>query len=128
MYFDNVSISSAISLAFTESPVFIRPYASDDSSYPDASTTYDGVLSVPAPIPTGFWTQPVIPLRGGFRYLTIASTSDFSVTISNVSCEISFMPHVEDMTQYAGYFYAPDPDDVDENFLTRVGVFSMLHW
>ncbi|EGN92657.1 glycoside hydrolase family 78 protein [Serpula lacrymans var. lacrymans S7.3] len=120
MNFDSVSSTSAISLAFTESPVFIRPYASDDSSYPDATTTYDGVLNVPAPISTGYWTQPAVALRGGYRYLSIASTSDEPITISNVSCAISFMPHVEDMSQYAGYFYAQDPLSQDVNFLTKL--------
>ncbi|KAH7922494.1 glycoside hydrolase family 78 protein [Leucogyrophana mollusca] len=120
MNFDSVSSTSAISLSFTESPVFIRPYASDDSSYPDASTTYDGVLSVPAPLTEGYWTQPAFALRGGFRYLSVVSNSDDPVTISNLSCAISFMPHVEDMSQYTGYFYAHDPGSDDENFLTKL--------
>lgn len=99
--------------------MFIRPTASDDSSFPSASTTYDGVLAVPAPLKAGFWTQPVSALRGGFRYLTIVSNSDSSVTISNVSCAISFMPHVQDMRAYSGYFYAADPDFHDPDFLTK---------
>ncbi|PCH42963.1 glycoside hydrolase family 78 protein [Wolfiporia cocos MD-104 SS10] len=118
--FDNVSDSSSIALSFTESPVFIRPYASDDSSYPSANTTYDGVLEVPAPLTTGYWTQPIARLRGGYRYLTIVSTSHDPVTISNISCAISFMPHWDNMKNYSGYFYASVPDFFDEDFLTKI--------
>ncbi|KAF5354451.1 hypothetical protein D9758_012434 [Tetrapyrgos nigripes] len=46
--FDSTTSTSSISLSFTESAQFIRPAASDDSSFPDASTTYDGVLLVPS--------------------------------------------------------------------------------
>ncbi|KAJ3757463.1 Six-hairpin glycosidase [Lentinula raphanica] len=122
MNFDSInSSSSSISLAFTESPMFISPTLSDDSSFPIATMNYDGVLSVPAPLDVGFWTQPAFSLRGGFRFLTIASTGDeFPITISNVSCNISFMPHVEDMTAYTGYFYAKDTDFEDEDFLTKL--------
>ncbi|KAK7030185.1 Six-hairpin glycosidase [Favolaschia claudopus] len=114
--------SSSIALSFTESPSFIRPTASDDSSFPDASTTYDGVLSVPIPASPspGLWTQPASSLRGGFRFLTIVSTGTQPVTISNVSCAISFMPHVADLRAYTGYFYAKDEGFHDVDFLTKI--------
>ncbi|KAJ7106845.1 glycoside hydrolase family 78 protein [Mycena crocata] len=118
--FDSASANSSIALSFSESPSFIRPTASDDSSFPDASTTYDGVLRVSAPIHAGFWTQPAFSLRGGFRFLTIVSTATKPVTISNVSCSISFMPHVDDLRAYTGYFSAPDPDFHDKDFLTKI--------
>jgi hypothetical protein len=41
--FENISSKSAISLSFTESPLFIRPYASDDSSNFIATTLYVGL-------------------------------------------------------------------------------------
>ena len=44
------------------------------------------------------------------------------MTISNVTCTISFMPHVEEMRDYSGYFYASDPVFHDESFLTKVSV------
>jgi hypothetical protein len=119
MTFDAVTSTSAISLSFTESPSFIRPTASDDSSFPSANTTYDGILRVPAPLKAGFWTQPSSALRGGFRYLMIVSDSDAPVTISNVSCAISFMPHVDDLRAYSGYFHATDPVFHDADFLTK---------
>ncbi|KAA1466954.1 glycoside hydrolase family 78 protein [Dentipellis sp. KUC8613] len=118
--FDNASSSSSISLSFTESPTFISPTTSDDSSYPSANTSYDGVLRVPAPLSVGHWTQPASYLRGGFRFLTIVSNSDDPVAISNVSCAISFMPHVSDLRDYAGYFYALDPTFHDKDFLTKI--------
>jgi hypothetical protein len=108
--FENVASSSAIALSFTESPSFIRPTASDDSSYPAQNTTFDGVLRVGAPLQPGYWVQPADALRGGFRYLTLVSTADAPVTLSNVSCAIAFMPHVDDLRAYAGYFYAPDDE------------------
>ncbi|KAG6908504.1 hypothetical protein DXG01_004438 [Tephrocybe rancida] len=120
--FDNTTASSTstISLSFTESPVFIRPLASDDSSFPSANTTYDGVLRVPTPLPLGHWTQPASALRGGFRFLTIVLASNDAVAFSNVSCAISFMPHVVDLRAYSGYFQASDPVFEDEDFLTKV--------
>jgi hypothetical protein len=104
--------------------MFINPLLSDDSSFPIATMNYDGVLPVPVPpattISPGFWTQPAFSLRGGFRFLTIALVNDGPVSISNVSCEISFMPHVEDMTAYTGYFYAKDNEFEDPDFLTKL--------
>ncbi|KAG6889444.1 hypothetical protein C0992_005164 [Termitomyces sp. T32_za158] len=112
--------SLSLALSFTESPSFIRSAASDDSSFPDASTTYDGVLRIPGPLAPGHWTQPASSLRGGFRFLTITLLdSDAQITLANVSCSISFMPHVSDLRAYSGYFYAPDPGFADPDFLTK---------
>ncbi|PCH42961.1 glycoside hydrolase family 78 protein [Wolfiporia cocos MD-104 SS10] len=118
--FDNVSSSSSIALSFTESPLFISPRTSDDSVLPTANMSYDGVLNIAAPLEIGHWTMPTARLRGGFRYLTIVSTSDDSVTISNVSCAITFMPHVDNLREYSGYFYASDPVYWDSNFLIKI--------
>ncbi|KAH9832466.1 Six-hairpin glycosidase [Rhodofomes roseus] len=120
LYFDDVSESSSIALSFTESPLFISPTTSDDSDTVSADMSYDGVLNVPAPLPTGYWTQPAAQMRGGFRFLTIVSTSDGAVSFSNVSCGLNFMPHVESLRDYSGYFYAADPKYVDQNFLTKI--------
>ncbi|KAL1938359.1 hypothetical protein VTO73DRAFT_11810 [Trametes versicolor] len=120
--FGKVTSGSSIALSFTESPMFISPLTSDDSSYPSANMSFDGVLQVPAPLPTGFWTQPAAMLRGGYRYLTIVSTSDEPVTLSNVSCAISFAPHFPNLRDYSGYFFASDPEFHDKNFLTKVDI------
>jgi hypothetical protein len=118
--FHDPAASAAISLSFTESPVFISPFTSDDSSYPAPNSSYDGVLQVPSPLPSGHWTQPAYALRGGFRYLTIVSNFPALITIFNVSCAISFMPHVEDLRAYQGYFYTSDPVYHDKDFLTKL--------
>ncbi|KIP05689.1 glycoside hydrolase family 78 protein [Phlebiopsis gigantea 11061_1 CR5-6] len=118
--FNIVSQSSALALSFTESPMFISPFDSDDSSYPAPNQSYDGIFHIQTPLRKGLWTQPSSTLRGGFRYLTLVSTSDAPVTVSNVSCSISFMPHVDDMRDYSGYFYASDPDFHDKSFLTKL--------
>lgn len=118
--FGSSNVSSTLALSFSESPSFVRPDFSDDSSYPAANTTYDGVLTVRAPLPSGYWTQPANALRGGFRYLTLVAGPG-AVTISNVSCAISFMPHWDDLRAYTGYFYAKDKGFHDEDFLTKSG-------
>ncbi|KAJ3524477.1 hypothetical protein NM688_g8554 [Phlebia brevispora] len=120
MRINSASSSSGLALSFTESPLFISPTTSDDSTYPSANMSYDGVLHLTEPLTEGVWTQPTSTLRGGFRFLTIVSTSQSETTISNVSVEISFMPHVEDMRNYSGYFYAKDPVFHDQDFLTKI--------
>ena len=120
MNIDTVSSSSAFALSFSESPMFVNPTTSDDSSFPSANMSYDGVLEVHSPLEEGFWTQPADRLRGGFRFLTVVSTSNDSFTISNISCSISFMPQTENLRDYAGYFYAQDPGFHDKDFLTKI--------
>ncbi|KAL5507624.1 hypothetical protein ACEPAH_7080 [Sanghuangporus vaninii] len=114
------SENSSLSLSFAESPLFISPVTSDDSVHSVASQNYDGVLPIPAPLSTGLWTSPKERLRGGFRFLTIVSNDPSTVSISNVSCSITFSPHIEDLRDYSGYFYAKDLSFHDEDFLTKV--------
>ena len=114
------SNSAGLALSFTESPLFISPLTSDDSTTASINMSYDGVLHVPSPLSPGLWTQTPASLRGGFRFLTIISTTQDAVSISNITCSISFMPHVEDLRAYTGYFYAIDPVFHDKNFLTKV--------
>ncbi|KAI0312129.1 Six-hairpin glycosidase [Amylostereum chailletii] len=118
--FENVTSSSAVSLSFSESALFARPFSSDNSGLANANTTVDGVEPVLAPLAAGFWTQPAEWLRGGFRYLTIVSNADDPVTISNVSCTITFMPHFDSLRNYSGYFSTQDPGSEDEDFLTKL--------
>ncbi len=120
MNIDEVTSSSGFALSFSESPMFVSPTTSDDSTYPSANTSYDGVLEVQTPFKEGVWTQPADRLRGGFRFLTVVSTSQDPITISNVTCSISFMPQAENLRDYAGYFYAQDPTFHDKDFLTKV--------
>ncbi|KXN90379.1 hypothetical protein AN958_04248 [Leucoagaricus sp. SymC.cos] len=117
---DAASADSGLALSFTESPMFIRPTASDDSSFPSANTTYDGILQVQKPLAPGLWQQPSATLRGGFRFLTLVSSSNSPLTLSNVTCLISFMPHFPDLRAYTGYFSAKHPTFHDEDFLTKI--------
>ena len=120
MNLNPASDASSFSLAFSESPLFVRPFASDDSTYPQENTTYDGVEPVSGPLTSGLWTQPSRWLRGGFRYLTIVSNSDDALTISNVTCAIEFSPNSENLRDYAGYFSTKDSGSEDEDFLTKL--------
>ena len=119
--FDNASEDSSLALASTESPLFISPLKSDDSVRATLNQSDDGALHISSPLPSGYWVQPTAQMRGGFRFFTIASTSSGSVSISNISCYLNFMPHFDSLRNYSGYFYASDPGYVDQNFLTRVG-------
>ncbi|KAL4242799.1 alpha-L-rhamnosidase [Abortiporus biennis] len=112
--------SSGLALSFTESPMFISPLTSDDSASASPNMSYDGILHLQSPLSVGLWNQPSPTLRGGFRFLTIVSTSSSSVSISNISCTISFMPHVENMKDYSGYFFTKDPVFHDSDFLTKI--------
>lgn len=114
------SNSSSLSLSFSESPLFVSPYTSDDSTFSSASQSVDGVFRIPSPLTNGLWTQPIEYQRGGFRFLTIVSNDASSVTLSNISSEITFSPESEDLREYAGYFYAKDPLFHDKDFLTKI--------
>ncbi|KAK0219176.1 Six-hairpin glycosidase-like protein [Armillaria fumosa] len=124
---DTVDDTSSVSLAFTESPVYVNPLASDDSSYSTPDINYDGVFTISGPLSKGHWSQPSYSLRGGFRYLTIASNSNSTLELSNISCAIAFMPHVDDLKTYTGYFYAPDPVFHDPDFLTQAPSMSQAN-
>lgn len=119
------SLNASLSLAFTESPLFIGP-VSDDSSFPSANQSYDGALALPSPLPSGSWTMPTEKLRGGFRYLTIVSTSMDSVTVLNVTVAIEFMPHWDDLRAYTGYFYANGQEILNKAWYAGVSNFFFV--
>jgi len=52
--------------------------------------------------------------------MSIVSNNDAPVTISNISVEITFMPQMDDLRAYTGYFFAEDPNFHDPDFLTKV--------
>ncbi|KIK66783.1 glycoside hydrolase family 78 protein [Collybiopsis luxurians FD-317 M1] len=114
--------TSAVALAFTESAQFISPTTSDDSCVSSFRENIDGVLKVPTPL-TGneTFTQTIGDQRGGFRFLTIVSNDDAPVTISNVTLNPTFMPQLEDLSAYTGYFFAKDTTGFhDPDFLTKL--------
>lgn len=114
------SNESTFSLSFAESRMFVSPLTSDDSNAQSPNMSFDGVLPVAAPLTGGFWTMPTPRLRGGFRFLTIVSNSNASVSFSNVSVALSFSPNTANLRDYSGYFHAKDPVFHDEDFLTKI--------
>ncbi|KAF9073410.1 glycoside hydrolase family 78 protein [Rhodocollybia butyracea] len=118
---DSATSSSALSLSFTESPLFISPTTSDDSCVASFLEDSDGVLSLPPLTSNETYTQTVGDQRGGFRFLTIVSNGEEPVTISNIVLNITFMPQLEDLRAYTGYFFATDTTGFhDPEFLTKL--------
>ncbi|KAJ7664336.1 glycoside hydrolase family 78 protein [Mycena polygramma] len=120
MTINDATASSQFSFSFTESPQFISPTLSDDSCHVTSTQDADGVQSFRAPLAEGLLTQTIGQQRGGFRFLTIVSNSPNSLTISNISLSITFMPHWDDLRAYPGYFFASDTGFHDVDFLTKL--------
>ncbi|KAF5389069.1 hypothetical protein D9757_004994 [Collybiopsis confluens] len=123
--FQIVGRSSAnVALSYTESRLFISPTTSDTSCQSNPAQDLDGVLSLPGPsLGAGneSYVQSVGDQRGGFRFLTIVSRDDVPVTISNLVLHATFMPQMEDLKAYSGYFYARDTSGFhDPDFLTKL--------
>ncbi|KIK66779.1 glycoside hydrolase family 78 protein [Collybiopsis luxurians FD-317 M1] len=116
--------SANVALSYSESRLFISPTTSDTSCQSNPAHDLDGVLSLPSPlIGTGneTYTQTIGDQRGGFRFLTIVSRDDAPVTISNLVLHATFMPQLDDLREYTGYFYARDTSGFhDADFLNKV--------
>ncbi|KAJ4993334.1 glycoside hydrolase family 78 protein [Stagonosporopsis vannaccii] len=95
-----------LSLAFAESPAFVRAISDDTGSTP--TQDWDQALNVTLPDGLTFYTIPKEKFRGGFRFLTINAIGH--VEIANVTCEIGFAPNTPDLRSYGGHFYTPDDD------------------
>jgi hypothetical protein len=89
-------------LSIIEPPASVWPAVSDDSSYPSANMTFDGIQPTTITVPS-FWTQPVPWLRGGFCYPALVSDSP-ELAVANVSFALSFTTSVMDLHTCA----APD--------------------
>lgn len=100
------STTSQFSLAFAESPVFVRAISDDSGSTP--TQDWDQALNVSLPQGSTFYTIPKEKFRGGFRFLTINAYE--SIQVSNVTCEIGFAPNTPDLRNYGGHFYTPNDD------------------
>ncbi|KAF1927702.1 glycoside hydrolase family 78 protein [Didymella exigua CBS 183.55] len=100
------SSSPQLSLAFAESPSFVRAIADDTGSTP--TQDWDQALNVTLPNGSTFYTIPRERFRGGFRFLTINALT--SVEITNVTCDIGFAPNTPDLRDYGGHFYTDDDD------------------
>ncbi|PBK74344.1 glycoside hydrolase family 78 protein [Armillaria solidipes] len=117
---DAASENTSLELSFSESPLFISPHQSDDSCHYSLFMNGDGAQIIPLPTPSGKVTQTLAQQRGGFRYLTIATTTDDPMSISDVLVDITFMPHWNDLRAYSGYFFAEDPVFDDPKILTKL--------
>ena len=107
------------SLAFAESPSFIRAISDDTGAV--HTQDYDKALNVTvgAGDPHSY-TMPKERFRGGFRFVTIHAFR--AVTISDVVCELGYSPSQEDPSDWAGHFWTEDDD-----LLVRIwyaGVFT----
>ncbi|KAI0169342.1 glycoside hydrolase family 78 protein [Hypoxylon sp. FL1284] len=97
----------ALGIAFTEAKDWIGPVSDsssgvferkDDALYANFSSTGDVT-----------YVMPDEQLRGGFRYMTLFLVGDSSsVTVNNVSLELSFQPTWSNLRAYQGYFHSSD--------------------
>ncbi|KAI2472808.1 glycoside hydrolase family 78 protein [Annulohypoxylon bovei var. microspora] len=97
----------ALGIAFTEAKDWIGP-VSDSSS--GMTSRKDGAIYANFSS-TGDQTyvMPDEKLRGGFRYMTLFLTgTTSSVTIKNITLEISFQPTWSNLQAYQGYFHSND--------------------
>lgn len=99
--------SGALGLAFTEAKNWTGEWSdsSNGGAGPDGAL-YANITATSS----GSYTMPNAKLRGGFRYLTLFTTtnSNVSVSISAISLEISFQPTWSDLRAYGGYFHSND--------------------
>ena len=98
--------SSQFSLAYNESPFFIRQISDDTGAVP--TEDYDKAYNASVSSGTSWFIMPTDWFRGGFRFTTI--TAHEEITISNVTCEIGFDPGKANLRDYSGYFYTPNDD------------------
>ncbi|KAK1654928.1 alpha-L-rhamnosidase [Colletotrichum phormii] len=109
------------SLAFAESPSFVRAISDDTGATP--SQDYDKALNVTIPLSSSTpyaATMPAERFRGGFKYLTLHAFHP--VTITSILCHLAYSPSQPNPSLWQGHFHAPsDP------LLTRIwhaGVFT----
>ncbi|KAK1529510.1 bacterial alpha-L-rhamnosidase domain-containing protein [Colletotrichum paranaense] len=110
------------SLAFAESPSFVREISDDTGATP--TQDYDKALNVTIPASSSTtpyaYTMPKERFRGGFKYLTLHAFR--SVTITSIICHLAYSPSQPNPSLWAGHFHTPDDD-----LLTRIwhaGVFT----
>lgn len=99
--------SGALGLAFTESKNWTGE-ASDDSN---GSFNPDGaLLNEITATDHGSYTMADAKLRGGFRYLSLFTLTQQAISLSivNITLEISFQPAWSNLRAYGGYFYSND--------------------
>lgn len=104
LYFGSTSDDvQSLAVAFSESSLNVGT-ASDLSN---GGNGPDGSLPV-AVSAFGSFTVPMSNLRGGFRYVTIALTSNGSVELSGVTLQFTAAPAMLDLRDYEGAFISND--------------------
>lgn len=99
-----------VSLAFSESPLFIGPNSDDTGATPTMDWDRSLPVSLPDIVP-GEWTSYKMPPekhRGGFKFLNFICNSETPVEIKDVRCEIGFAPDAVDLREYTGWFHCTD--------------------
>ena len=102
-----------LSLAFAESPTFVRNISDDTGATPFED--WDQALTVTVSPGTTYYQMPKVSFRGGFRFVTFNGMAD--VTISNITCEIGFATNMPNLRGGPGYFYT---SDAEADILNRV--------
>lgn len=99
--------SGSLGLAFSETRNWTGQWSDSSNSF----NTVDGAIyATIASTSSDTYTVPDAKLRGGFRYLTLFTTtsSTISLSISDITLEISYAPTWSDLRAYGGYFYSSD--------------------
>lgn len=104
----SASGAGQLGLAFTEASTWIGEWS--DSSNGGFKGPDGAIYGNIATAGKGAYVMPDEKLRGGFRYLTVflITTSNSSVTLTDVSLEIGFQPTWSNLQAYQGYFHSND--------------------
>jgi hypothetical protein len=97
----------SLGLAFTEAKNWTGEYSDDSNgSFNPDGAIYGDVTSTSE----SSYTMPDVMLRGGFRYLTLFSetSTNISINVLSVTCEIAYQPAWSNLQAYQGYFYSSD--------------------
>ena len=114
-----------LGIAFTEARNYVGEWS--DSSNGNFSGP-DGALYTS--LDTKDWTMPPNKLRGGFRYMTTflltnestSTSSNVSVTLTNINIFLDFQPTWPNLKAYQGYFHS---DDNLSNRIWYAGAYTL---
>ncbi|MBA9004932.1 alpha-L-rhamnosidase-related protein [Thermomonospora cellulosilytica] len=93
-----------VGLAFSESSEYVGIQTDASTGGPRSR---DGAIHADVDGATTY-TMPAKYLRGGFRYLTLFMESAGSVELEGVSAHFTAAPEMDDLRDYANYFYSSD--------------------